>query len=161
MVAPGRSRSITTRAGPSVGAADGPVEPEAREPVCVALSAETRPEVREREDSVTGFSVTGVSAEDGDGSGRAAGQAHERPGDRRQRAGEAAGLEAQRLVRLRDDRLRGVLRVGGVGVLVVAGERLDQLELAEGGEVRVEDELLLVAAVAHEAGQLARLLVAA
>src|SRR5699024_11036979 len=78
---------------------------------------------------------------------------------RRQRAGEAAGLEAQRVVRLRDDRLRGVLRVGGVGVLVVEGERLDQLELAEGGEVRVERELLLVAAVDHEDGQLARLLV--
>src|SRR5699024_7327385 len=43
MVVPGRSRSITTRAGPSVRAADGPVEPLAREPGVVAVSAETRP----------------------------------------------------------------------------------------------------------------------
>src|SRR5699024_3752297 len=46
MTVPGRSRSITTRAGPSVGAADGPVEPLAREPGVVAVSAETRPVAR-------------------------------------------------------------------------------------------------------------------
>src|SRR5699024_12772726 len=46
MVAPGRSRSTTTRAGPSVGAADGPVEPLAREPGVVAVGAEMRPVAR-------------------------------------------------------------------------------------------------------------------
>src|SRR5690625_418205 len=46
MVAPGRSRLTTTRAGPSVGAADGPGEPLAREPGVVAVSAEMRPVAR-------------------------------------------------------------------------------------------------------------------
>src|SRR5690625_7870611 len=53
MVAPGRSRSMTTRAGPSVRLLRGPAGPVAREPVMVGLSAAVRPVASERAGSVT------------------------------------------------------------------------------------------------------------
>src|SRR5699024_11053414 len=85
MVAPGRSRSMTTRAGPSVRPLRGPAGPVAWEPVVGGLSAVVRPVASVRAGSVTGS----LLADGGCWSGRrvpagplggAAGAAAARPG---------------------------------------------------------------------------------
>src|SRR5699024_4391010 len=113
MVVPGRSRSITTRAGPSVRAADGPVEPLAREPGVVAVSAETRPVA-----SVGAGSV--MSAPEAEGYGRCGGiRADGRAG--RRGAGGPAGPRGP---------ARGRRPAGGPGQAVGRARRTSDQEIA-------------------------------